>query len=76
MLLSLSLFSTIRVSPSCQSGNTFKFFNVKNLQFLDAIILIGFVLQGLLILSIKFCTLVIFEHRWLAGPAFSCICCP
>lgn len=33
MLLILSLFSTIRVSPSCQSGNTFKFFNVKNLQF-------------------------------------------
>ena len=34
MLLILSLVSTIRVSRGCQSGNTFKFFNVKDLQFL------------------------------------------
>ena len=34
MLLILCLVSTIRVSPSCQSGNTLKFVNVKNLQFL------------------------------------------
>ena len=76
MLVILCLVSTIRVPPSCQSGNTFKFFNVENLQFLDPNILIGFVLQDLLILSIKFCKLVILEHLWLAGPAFSCMCCP
>ena len=75
MLLILSLFSTITVSPvNLETRSDFSMFRIYS--FLDANILIGFILQGSRILSIKFCRLVIFEHRWLAGPALGCICWP